>query len=279
MKRGYLSFVVFLVILIGPVIALNFGGTNTLGWLGERTAAFTPQPPTSAQEIAAEPTPEDPFQWLSDRPAVREVFIPDELTAARYIGVEKIIRHEELLVFGEAQPADNLRELYAAARAPAQLIEYCADILATIGTSCDVIRTEARENREGKWVLDGHLAYIPIADLGTPETVANGQLISTKAMLPFEGDLRPPNDAQTRTDMLQRAQSVCDRLRAQLGNCVLTLVAFDLQELWITDLEALPAGTNPQRLTATAEFTVYADPAQLDDTAFADLVASLMNAT
>ncbi len=278
MKRGSLSFLLFLVILAGPVIALNFGGPNVMGWVNARTAMFTAQEqPAVPEETLAEPATEDPFQWLNDRPALREVFIPDAFTSARYISVEKIVPVDDLLQSGETQPRNDQLALYAAARAPAQLIEYCTDVVATIGTACDVIYAEARENRDGDWVMNGRLSYIPLADLGTPQTVENGQLLTAKVVLPFTGDLAPANEAQSRIALLQQAQAACDTLRAELGNCVLARVSFDVEILWITDLEVLPAGTNPQRLDATAEFAVYADPTRIDSTAFTDLVEATLD--
>lgn len=277
MKRGRISFLIFLIILGLPVAALNFGNLDVVGWLNDRQGQIAPETPVAVatQEVAEE----DPFQWLNDRPALRERFIPNELTEARYVAVEKILRAEELLQFGERAPDDAFLELYAAARAPAQLIPYCAEVIETIGLSCDVIHTQARENREGKWVMEGRLAFVPAADLGDPSGVENGQLLSARALLPYEGDMRPPNDAETRAEMLQQAQAVCDTLRKQLGNCVLTRVTIDVHELWITDLEALPASTNPQRVEARAEYTVYADPLQLDANGFQTLVETLVNPT
>ncbi|MFO8126786.1 hypothetical protein [Yoonia sp.] len=275
MKRGRISFLIFLLILALPVVALNFGGFNVGGWISERTDQFMPQTAVPAAE--AEAAPEDPFQWLNDRPDLRDTFIPNEMTQARYVTVEKVLSAEELLNDGEQAPEDAFLGLYAAARAPAQLIAYCAEVIATIGTTCDLTHTQTRENREGKWVMNGRLSFIPSSDLGDPSLVENGQLLSARAVLPQEGDLRPPNNAETRAAMLSQAQTLCDRLRDEFGNCVLTRVSLDVHELWITDLEVLPAGTNPQRLEATAEFTVYVDPMQVDATGFADLVAEIVN--
>lgn len=274
MRRSRTSFVLFLLILALPVIALNFGGPKVTDWLAERTARFVPQTPVTTE---VEPAPQDPFQWLNDRPALRDVFIPDELTQARLVTVKKIVSAEELLESGEDMPSEALLELYAAARAPAQLMSYCTEIIATIGQSCDVVHTQSRRDRMGNWVLDGQLAYLPAAPLGDPSTVENGQLLSTRALLPYSGDLAPANEAASREAMLIQAQEVCDQLRARLGNCVLSGVTFDLNELWITDLEVLPADTNPERVEATAEFSVYADQTALDETGFAELVATLIN--
>ncbi len=274
MTRGRISFLIFLLILGLPVVALNFGGLKVSDWISERSASFAP-PATAVESVEAQP--EDPFQWLNDRPDLRDIFIPNEMTQARYVAVQKVLDADELLEAGEQPPDDTFLELYAAARAPAQLIPYCTEVIQTIGTSCDVILTQTRENREGKWVMDGRLAFIPAAELGDPSGVENGQLLSARAVLPQDGDLRPPNTPETRAAMLAQAQAICDRLRDELGNCVLTRVSLDVHELWITDLEALPAGTNPQRLEATAEFTVYADPLSLDANGFADLVAGIVN--
>ena len=83
-------------------------------------------------------------------------------------------------------------------------------------------------------------------------------------MLPYEGDLRPPNDAETRARYLMAAQALCDRLRERYGTCVLRRVDFNMRELWITDLEALPPGTNPERIEAFVSLTVFADRSTLD---------------
>ena len=278
MTRGRISFLIFLLILGLPVVALNFGGLNVAGWINQQAEQFVPTTVTTAT-APEETAPQDPFQWLNDRPELRDVFIPNELTKARHVTVEKVLSPDELLTFGEQEPDQAFLELYAAARAPAQLIPYCAEVIATIGQSCDVIYSQAKENREGNWEMRGQLAFIPVAELGDPSTVENGQLLSTRVQLPYSGDLRPPNDADTRAEMLLQAQAVCDALRDTYGNCVLTRVIFDVHELWITDLEALPAGTNPQRVEAQAEFAVYADPMQLDTNAFADRVDALVNPT
>lgn len=277
MSGGKISFVIFLLILGLPVAGLNFLGTDITNWtsaITERTGAIAPK------EAKKEPVPEAPLDdlaWMDAVAGLRESFSTDEITPERYVAVHEILTTEELLNPGEAQPDNALLDLYAAARAPARLAPYCADILETVGLVCDVIHTETLQNRQGKWELLGQLAFVPAAELGDPSTVENGQLLSARAVLPHSGDLLPANDAATRTQMLSQAQGFCDQLRAQFGNCVLSRVDFDIEELWITDLEALPAGTNPQRLETTAHFTVFADPALLDATSFSDAVATLVN--
>lgn len=277
MTRGRISFFVFLLILALPVLALNFGNLNINGLLSQGTGQFTTAS-TEVPEAPTAPAPVDPYQWLTDRPALRDTFIPVELTDARVVTVEKIVSTQDLLNVGEDAPADSLLELYAAARAPAQMAPYCAEVVATIGQSCDVTRTLVRQNRDGDWVMDGRLAFLPAAELGDPSIIKNGQFFTTKITLPFEGELRPANDAQTRTALLTQAQEVCDGLRERLGSCVLTNVDFGLEVLWITDLEVLPAGTNPERIDANAAFAIYADETVWDQTAIDDLTRSFAGA-
>jgi len=277
MTRGRISFFVFLLILVLPVLALNFGNLNINSLLTQGTAQFT-TPAAQEPEAAAAPTPVDPYQWLTDRPALRDTFIPVALTNARVITVDKIVSTEALLNEGEDAPAEELLELYAAARAPAQMAPFCAEIVATIGQSCDVTQTLVRQNRDGDWVMDATLAFLPAAELGDPSVVENGQLFTAKMTLPYEGDLRPANDPQTRAALLAQAQEICDGLRQRLGTCVLTNVDFALEVLWITDLEVQPAGTNPERIDAKAAFAIYADQTVWDQSAIDDLAMSFAGA-
>lgn len=265
------------LIFAAPFIALNVWGLNMSLWVNQTMAQN--QAMIDGEDVIPQvrDMPTGPLSWLRARADLRDTFTPDTLTNERYIIIEEVLDPQELLNPGEAMPNAAFIALYAGARAPARLIGYCADILATIGSSCDVIHTETRENREGKQELIGHLAYAPAVELGDPSVIENGDLISTRIALPFEGDLRPANDAQTRQELITQAQGICDTIREQLGNCVLTQLHLDVNELWITDLEALPTGTNPERLDVSARYTVYADETKMDRTALRDLVAGIVN--
>ena len=94
---------------------------------------------------------------------------------------------------------------------------------------------------------------------------------------PYNGDLRPENAAATRISYVQQAQDACDALHSRFGNCALARIDFNIYELWLTDLEILPEGTEPQRLEATARFTVYADSTEWNDENFEALVADIVN--
>ena len=167
--------------------------------------------------------------------------------------------------------------LYAAVRAPARLAAYCADTLEAIASTCEVIHSDVRNTGDGNLELMGRLGFVPTSDLGDPATVENGKLFNTQVTLPYEGKFPPENEATNRIQMLTQAQEICDQLRVEFGNCVLTRVRFDVTELWITDLEILPADANPERVAATARFSVYADETVLDLQGFNDRVTELVN--
>lgn len=265
------------LVIAAPFVAMTIWGFETNFGYDTVTDKYRESVGRDAVVEDMSDEPEAEMELLAGRLDVHETFTPDEITDERFIIVEQVIDAEALLNTGEVMPSQEFTALYAAARAPARLHPYCADILATIGSTCDLVHTDVRENRDGKLELIGHLAYAPAVALGDPTTVENGDLISTRISLPYEGQWRPANEAQTRQDLITQAQGICDSIREQLGNCVLTQLHLDVSELWITDLEALPAGTNPQRLEAFARFTVFADETRWGQQELYDLVSGLVN--
>ncbi len=258
-----LSFCIGIIIML-PMIAVSLWGFNMTQWVNNEVARNDAILNDAAVIPDAMPMPTNPLDWLRSRADLRDTFTRDEITSDRIVVVQEIIDDTDLLRPGETLPDPVFLELYANARAPARLIAYCPDVLSAIGTACDVLRSEVRENRNGKLVLTGHLGFRPVAVLGDPSKVQEGVLISGRVELPYSGDLRPANEPASRIKAMQDAQAICDQLRRQYGNCVLSRVSFDIDELWITDLEVLPPGTNPQRLRTSATFKVYADSATLD---------------
>lgn len=256
----FIAFAVVLLILT-PVIALKVWGINMIPWA---MSALDPDEAVLTDAPEAQPIPQSPLTWSRDQASLRDTFSVDALTTERIVSITQILEPQELVGPNTAIPADVFLPLYAAARAPARLIRHCDEILQTIGTKCDVIHSDSHQNRDGKIVLSGRLAFVPAADLGDPSTVENGALTSATITLSHEGDLLPANDATARAAAMQQAQGICDDLRMQFGNCVLSRVDFEIEELWITDLEILPAGTNPQRLRVSASFDLYADETVLD---------------
>lgn len=270
-------FVVGLIVAI-PVIALNIWGINMSLWVNEVTARNEAvlQGETDIPEVRDMPA--GPLDWFENRAELRDYFTTDKITDQRNIIYTETLDPEDLLRPGEAMPEDVFLPVYAAARAPARMIPYCAEILQTIGTACDVIDTKTRILSDGRAELVGTLAYIPAYPLGDPSQVADGDLARAFVDLPYEGDLKPANDAQARMAMMMQAQDNCDRLRTEFGNCVLGNLRFNVSELWITDLEVLPEGTNPQRVEAVARYVVYANPLDLNAQTLGDTLEAMVTA-
>lgn len=251
--------VFFGLLVTAPTVILHANGYNIAFWIDSKAVTET-----TASEASA--TPSDPLIPPRDRPEVKALFTTNELTGARVIQITEVIPADDLLLPGEVAPDDTLLPLYAAARAPARLIRYCTDVIATIGTACDVVQTQTHENQNGKQELTGHLAFIPAFDAGNPFDMTDGVVVEASIDLPHDGDLQPANDADTRKAAMEQVTTLCTKLRDIVGNCAVAQVTFTVHELWITDLEALPAGTNPQRLAVQARFAVFADKAGLDET-------------
>jgi hypothetical protein len=265
------------LLIAAPFIALNIWGLQMTQWVNAVTAQNEAAINGDTDEIAIPAMPTNPLSWIRDRVEVRDTFSTDTITARRFVTIVEIVTFEDLLTPGEDMPDEALHKLYATARAPARLFTYCAEILATIGNTCDVIYTDVRLNRAGKYELSGRLGFVPRAEFGDPSNVDNGEIVNGRVTLPYEGDIAPANDAVTRQSVLQEAQAICDKLRAELGNCVLSRVTLDVRELWITDLEALPAGTNPQRIEASVGFAVYADKTVLNDRGLREMLENMVN--
>lgn len=245
--------VFFGLLITAPVVILNANGYNIALWVNKEV----PAPVIEPVETITPPR---------DRPEVQAMFATDQLTNARYVEITEIIPHEALLAAQEPVPDEKLLPLYAAARAPARLIRYCDEVVKTIGIACDLIHSDTRDNRDGKLELTGQLAFVPSFDIGNPFDMADGALIEGSITLPHQGTLLPPNEPGTRTAAMDQATQICAALQADYGNCVVSGLMFEVTELWITDLEALPADTNPQRLSVQARFTIFADPAKLNAT-------------
>ena len=256
--------VFFGLLITAPVVILNANGYNIAFWVKKEPTT----PVVAPVETIIPPR---------DRPEVQAMFATDQLTDARYVEITEIIPHEDLLAAQEPMPDEKLLPLYATARAPARLIRYCDEVVKTIGLACDLIHSHARDNRDGKLELTGQLSFVPSFDIGNPFDMADGALIESSIVLPHQGALLPANAPNTRIAAMEQATQICAALRADYGNCVVSAMMFEVTELWITDLEALPTGTNPQRLSIQAQFTIFADPTELNTTDLQARLAQLIS--
>lgn len=263
---------VFGLLITVPTVILHANGYNIAFWVDEEADTLA-DPEAILEEAILEVAITPP----AERPEVQEMFGPDTLSQARYIKITEVLPPEEILQTDEAVPDDALFALYAEARAPSRLIDYCAEVVATIATTCDVVHTETHETQTGKLELTGQLAFAPSFDMGDPFKLDDGTMVQANVTLPHEGNLLPANEAETRTAAMAYAAELCLKLQTDYGNCMVSMVAFEVNELWLTDLEVLPEGTNPQRLAVEAGFTVFADPAQLDEAKLAERLEELTN--
>lgn len=198
-----------------------------------------------------------PVRWWKNRTKLNDTFNTSYLSDERGVSVSMVMPFEELLIQGENAPEDVFREVYAAARAPAQLMALCPEVLETIAVTCDVQRTSARVDRDGFAHLAGTLRFIPNGALGDLPDIDTAKLIPVRVRQPEDRDVT--FTAETRIAVLQETARTCALLRAQIGNCVTTQIT--LKAEMQRDTTLLP------RLRSYAVFTVYADPATLDEDA------------
>ncbi|MEM8536783.1 MAG: hypothetical protein AAGF56_02865 [Pseudomonadota bacterium] len=248
----------------GSVAALSARSAQS----ANKTAVGLSTDPASASDIEL---------IFRPNPVLRDAFTVDRITADRTVSAQVILDRDDLTSAAEGRVDFDLIPLYAAARAPAILSPLCDDMVADFASACALRDAQVTTNRNGDLLFTGEFGFVPTASLGAITPVENGQLFRTRIDLPYEGTLAPSNDADGRKAVYAQAQNYCDRLREQIGNCVVSQIAFTVSELWITDLETLPPGTNPQRVETEVEFTVFADPATLSQERFAEIVADLVN--
>lgn len=242
-----------------PVLVLNIWGLRMTGYVIEQTTANDSYLATGVVPDTP-PMPRSPLQFLRDRSALRDTFTPETLTEQRLITVTAWVTPADMLSPAEALPQPALWPLYAEARAPHYMMRFCTEVIASFGTACEITRTTAEIARDGRTVLTATMAYLPAADLGDTGAVSNGDLLAAPVLLYDVADIeKPAFTADSRIAAMQKAQSLCDNLRDTFGNCVVTRLDLQPVALWPTDLERLPAGTDPVRLQATAVVKVFAD--------------------
>ncbi|WP_019954488.1 hypothetical protein [Yoonia vestfoldensis] len=260
------------------LIALNIDSLRmSLG--SDERAASNAAAVAAGQAAPDRLLPASPLQFMRDRSALRDTFGTETLSAQRVVAITIILPVAELLAADESLPDPIRLPLYAAARAPARMIRYCDDVITRFATACDVARTSSQVLPDGRIEISADLAYIPATFPGDPVNVINGAFFTVAVPLHDMPDRdKPVFNAAARIDAMRTAQELCDAVRNAFGNCVVSRLELATAELWITDLERLPAGTNPQRLRATAEITVYANQSETSDERLRDVLGLLASA-
>jgi len=247
------------LILLSPIIVLNVWGVRMSLWMNDDIEFAEKRREGTVTADQAPVMPTSPMAWFRNRAELKNSFSPDELNKARTVTVSADVTIDDLLADGEAAPEQVYEPLYIEARAPVFLMQFCRDVLATIGSECVVNNTKTKQTTDGTFSMSGDLRYLPSYDLGQPEKQDGAKLLSVVADLAGQRakDL-PVNGAIARKDYLNNSASICAALTAEYGNCVVSDVNLVTVELDDYALRSLPEGTEPERLDAWVRFSVYA---------------------
>lgn len=208
--------------------------------------------------------------WRNNK-KLQAVFSSDTLTNEREVTIHRNVPFESLLAPGEALPTPEFHHLYAAARAPALLEPYCAEILQHLALKCQLTQTSAFVDR-GRVSVTGKFSYIPAFELGDPDSVENGTVLETGYFDIFNdykkpaGSKRLPNSLEGRAQGMARAMEMCGHIRAQFGNCVIRDIS----------LNSAHYGIEKNALLVTAKFVTYADKNQYREKTFEDEVGRIL---
>jgi len=247
------------LIIFSPIIVLNIWGVRMSLWVNEVTEFNDNSRAGTAKTQQAPPMPSSPMDWFRNRAELKNSFSLDELNKARIVTVSVSVTIDDVLADGETAPEQVYEPLYVEARAPAYLMQFCRDVLATIGSECVVSNTRTNPAKDGTFTMSGDLRYLPSYDLGQPEKQDGAKLLYVGVELAGRStkDL-PVNGAVARRGYLNNSASICAALTAEYGNCVVSSVNLMIFELGDFDLRSLPEGTQPERLDARVRFSVFA---------------------
>lgn len=210
-----------------------------------------------------------PLAWWRNRTELKETFDPVELNRRRSVSMQIEVPFERILAPGETMPDEALRDLYVMARAPATLHPICAELLETLASRCDIGSSSGRASREGTMArMDATFFYAPGYEMGDPSSVQRGDVFWGQARLTDGG--RVEQSPEGRAEAISRALSVCDAIREEFGNCVISAIIFG------------PVGRG-DAVVASARYNVFANTSEHSrdtvDSAVARITAATLGAT
>lgn len=144
----------------------------------------------------------------------------------RRVGFDQEITLDSLLAEGEAMPPEDQQLLYALMRTPAALEYHCLETLIEIATKCRVITSTARKNETGNYSVSVRIGYVPNYAIGALTKDSGWAFVSV--FLPDATATSPLDTPKKRQDFLRRLMKTCDKLREELGNCVISTAGFYL---------------------------------------------------
>lgn len=195
-----------------------------------------------------------PVRWWRDHKKLNDTFNATYLSEASQGHFVIILPFEDMLNPGEAMPDDVYKDVYVAARGPSHLIKLCTELLNTIAVKCDLSKPQGKIGRDGLAQVSGLLRYVPQDDPGILPETKEAEYMNLHFSL--SGREEMPYTSEMRERAFTLAQSLCDALRLQAGNCVITRV--DMKPQFRRGAEGVAV------LEADARLTVFADPAQVD---------------
>ena len=259
-----------------PVIAINVWNFSLSPWVNQVShynAILRNQETTAALASAKSPPPS---AGVATRTKLRNVFSQDKLNSNRSVSLLLYVDINEMLKEGEEQPQDVYLALYAEARAPQYMNQFCIEILATVGTKCIVATTSATVVSGGTLRISGELNYVPSYHLGLPEKQNGAKLMQAEVGVSIlNKGLLPINNSKNRAAYLNRAKSICEGLKAQYGNCVITNISLKTNMLSADQIKDLSDGTNAERLDAHIGLSVFAPETEESYAAFQERVREL----
>lgn len=270
---------VLALIIVTPIVLINIWGINMSLWVNDITEYD--QAKRNGEDVGERPqsmTEKLGLWYLKDK-KLRKYFSTDYLSPARHVSYTMQINIDALLKPGETRPEEFYYPLYAKARVPLYLDQFCQEVLETVGTKCIVGQSSVKVQNDGMLKISGRLFYLPNYDPGVPQKLDEARFNIASARLasldPDTGYLL--NNAQNRAAGYKVSLDVCAELKKQYGNCIISSISFEVKALTDSALKRIPAGTNPERLNASASFTVYM-PANKDIIkAYRETVTTLAN--
>ena len=150
-----------------------------------------------------------------------------ELNSTRRVSFEVYLELDDLLADGEEMPSDELQSLYTSLRAQRYMQRYCEDTLSAISSKCGMFKTNVHRVAD-RYQVRADFAYIPNYTIGPVDRTRGGGFMS--AFLPDPNLENTYQTAEERQAFLGEILEVCDRIRAEFGNCLIGTAGFYLHK-------------------------------------------------
>jgi hypothetical protein len=146
----------------------------------------------------------------------------------RRVGFRQSVHLEDLLAEGEAMPPENRQRLYVMLRIPRAMEYHCQETLIEIAAKCRVLISSVHKEAEDAYAVDVDFGYVPNYSIGVLEKRDSIEWGFVSAFLPDLTSDAVLDTPEKRKAFLRRLAKVCDTLRDEIGNCVVSTVGFEL---------------------------------------------------